>query len=441
LLKILENADIKDILNKGFIYFILRVLASVIGYFYIWFITSFYGSDIYGLIALGFSLFLIISIFSRLGFDTNTVKVFSNKNNDSEVGIFFKSLFISFVASVLLAFIIYFFREYIVLTIYKNPKPELLDYLPWILAAIPFWNIALISSSYLRAKQKNNTYAFINNPSRFLFSTILILMIAYFINDDPIFIVIAHFFGVLITSIISMVLCLKEINSIKIKSKITSIRFIMDSYPMLLSSSMLILLGLMDTQVMGIYESNTNIAIYNVCLKLAALTTFSLQSINSILAPKIAKYYAEENHEYMRLIKFSTTLNFGLTILILLFIFIFHKNLLSFFGEEYLAGKIVLFIFCLGKIVDSFCGSVGLILQMIGKQKVYQNFVVIALVLNLILTFILTPIYGGIGAATSTIISMAFWNIASVVYLKYKMNIVSYFQPGFLIKSLYKNNK
>lgn len=104
----------------------------------------------------------------------------------------------------------------------------------------------------------------------------------------------------------------------------------------------------------------------------------------------------------------------------MLIIVIFHDFLLGIFGEEFKAGYIILFIFCAGQLVNSLSGSVGIIMQMIGKQKVYQNFVIIALFINLALTFILTPVYGGIGAAVSTVISMVFWNIGCAVYLKKK---------------------
>ena len=199
---------------------------------------------------------------------------------------------------------------------------------------------------------------------------------------------------------------------------------------MMLSSSILILLGWMDTFVMGIYDTDQNVGIYNVSLKIATLTTFILLAINSILAPKIAKNYSENKLvEFNKLISFSTKLNFYLSATVILIIIIFNKSLLSIFGEEFLVGSTILFILCFGQMINSFSGSVGIILQMIGKQKVYQNFVLIALVLNLILTIILTPIYGGIGASTATVISMAFWNIGSAIYLKKKMNIVSYYNP------------
>lgn len=426
--KILGDTDQKEILSKGFSFLVFRILGAVVGYLFIFYVSNTYGADIYGLIALGLSMFLIISEFGRLGLDTNIVKFFSQDKHDSEAGIFFKSLGISFFASSFLAWVVYYFSDVIVLKFYQEPKPELLEYLPWILFAIPFWNIAMISASFLRAKKRNNAFAFLNNPSRFLFSLLLVIFISYFFEKIPLNIVKAHFWGVIISAIIGLSMVFKSISGIEIKSKTKSIAFVKESFPMLLSSSILILLGLTDTQVLGVYESNTEIGIYNVSLKLAALTTFSLQAINSILAPKIARSYADNDEtNYKKLIAFSTKLNFIISTIIVIVMLTFHKYLLSLFGEDFETGSQILIIFCVGQLVNSFSGSVGIILQMIGKQKVLQNFVFIAFIINLMLTFALTPRYGGLGAATATVISMLFWNIGSAIYLKKRMNITSYY--------------
>ncbi|MGO1751608.1 MAG: flippase [Psychroflexus sp.] len=427
--KILGDTDQKEILSKGFSFLGFRLGGTLIGYFFTLFITQKFGADIYGIIALGFSVFLIISVIGRLGLDINLVRFFSEDNNNSETGIFYKSVFKSFLVSFILASIIYFLKEPLVMKVFREPKPELLPYLPWILAAIPFWSLGLVSAGYFRAKKQNQAFAFFNNPSRFLFG-LIILLILYNLDQDPIIIVKAHFYGVLITSLLSFGLVTYQIKNISFKSEMSSWNFIKDSLPMMLSSSILILLGWMDTFIMGIYEDTESVGIYNISLKVATLTTFTLQAINSILAPKIAKSYAaDEEQNYKKLISFSTKLNFLITVAVMLIIVIFHDFLLGIFGEEFKAGYIILFIFCAGQLVNSLSGSVGIIMQMIGKQKVYQNFVIIALFINLALTFILTPLYGGIGAAVSTVISMVFWNIGCAVYLKKKMNIRSYYDP------------
>lgn len=425
IVELFKNQDNREILTKGFSFLVLRLFGAVVGYIFTIYVSNKYGADVYGLLALCFSIFLIVSVFGLLGLDTNLVRFFSQDKNDSEAGIFYKSIIITFIASSFFAWVVYIFENPIVLEFYQDPKPELLDYLPWILGCIPFWNVAMICSSLLRAKRQSMAYSFINYPSRFLFS-ILILYLFSSISDDPIFIVKAHFWAVVATTVFGLMLAVRKLN-ISLKTKIKSVSFIKDSFPMLLSSSILILLSMVDTQIMGVYESKANVGIYTVAVKIAALSTFTLQAINSILAPKIAKSHAEGSQSFGKLIKFSTNLNFIITILIALAIIVFHKTILELFGEEFKSGGIILIILCVGQIVNSFSGSVGIILQMIGKQKVQQNFVIMALLINIVLTFILTPRYGGLGAATATIISIAFWNIGCSIYIKKKLGIKTYF--------------
>ena len=199
---------------------------------------------------------------------------------------------------------------------------------------------------------------------------------------------------------------------------------------MMLSSTILLLLGWMDTFVLGIYETDANIGIYNVALKVAALTSFTLQAINSILAPKLAKSYAsDEKALFARLIRFGTRINFFITLVIVAVLIAFRGTILGLFGDEFIVGGIILIILCIGQLINSLSGSVGVILQMTGHQKVHQNIVLIALVLNLILNFTLTPIYGGLGAAIATVISIASWNIIGAVFLKRKLKIESYYTP------------
>ena len=98
--KYLGNQDFSEIITKGFSFFLIRVLGALIGYVFTIYISKNYGADVYGLIALGFSMFLIISVIGLLGLDINIVKYFSQDRNDSNPGIFYKSLIVSFIISV-----------------------------------------------------------------------------------------------------------------------------------------------------------------------------------------------------------------------------------------------------------------------------------------------------------------------------------------------------
>ncbi len=426
---ILGDSDFKEILSKGFSYFIIRGLGIFMSYTFTFYITKTFGASVFGLFSIGISIFMIVSVIGRLGLDINLVKYYAVQKNAEDVGLFYKSIIKSFIVSSAICLLIYVFRFNIANDLFKDSKPDLIPYLNWILLSIPLWSITLVCASVSRAQKNIKWFAFVSMFCRFLFS-LLALFFLLNINRSPIITAKAHFYGILLTSIIAIIHASSRFKGVKIISKINSWRFVQDSLPMMLSASVLILLGWMDTFVMGIYETDKNVGIYNVSLKIATLTIFTLQAINSILAPKIAKSYKENNtQQYKRLIHFSTKLNFLISGAVIVVILIFNKFLLSIFGDEFIAGSTILYILCAGQIINSFSGSVGIILQMIGKQKIHQNFVLMALLINLILTLILTPIYGGIGAATATVISMSFWNLGSAIYLKKKLNIISYYNP------------
>ncbi|RZV58233.1 MAG: flippase, partial [Flavobacteriaceae bacterium] len=84
---------------------------------------------------------------------------------------------------------------------------------------------------------------------------------------------------------------------------------------------------------------------------------------------------------------------------------------------------------CLGQLINAMSGSIGEIMLMTGRQIPYQNIMLVALILNIVLNFTLIPLYGILGAAVATAISIAFWNISGAVYLKSKIGVESFYNP------------
>ena len=430
----LKNGDSGELVTKGFSYLLIRVGGTIIAFIFSRYITQNFGADVYGLFALGLSVFLIVSVFGRLGLDINIIKFFSLNKAHEDSGLFLQSIIKVFIASTLLAGMIYWQREFLVLEVIRSPKPELIPYLNWILPAVPFWSVTLLNASLLRAKRYNNWFGFFNNTSRFSIAFILLFLLAL-ISSDPIIIVQAHFYAIIIAFIWSFSLASSKLKNKTLRAEKNTWDFTRESIPMMMSSSVLVILGWVGTFVMGIYQENDEVGIYNVAVKVATLLNFCLQAVNSILAPKIAqKFAAGENKDYQSLITLATNINFVSSVGIGIIILVFNQAVLGFFGEEFKPAKYLLFLLCVGQIINSFCGSVGVVLQMTGKQVVYQYFMLTALLLNLILMFTLTPLYGAYGAATASISSMIFWNVGGAIYLKKKMNISTFFNPFSIIK-------
>ena len=86
-----------------------------------------------------------------------------------------------------------------------------------------------------------------------------------------------------------------------------------------------------------------------------------------------------------------------------------------------------------GRFYSSICGSVGSILQMTGNQHLFQNILLVAAIVNVVLNYFLIPIYGIRGAAIASFICVVFWNTIMVLVVKKKFGFYSVYIP-FLSK-------
>ena len=100
--------------------------------------------------------------------------------------------------------------------------------------------------------------------------------------------------------------------------------------------------------------------------------------------------------------------------------------ILTLFGDEYVEAKNALIILLIAQLISSLCGSVGVYMNMTGKQLILQRFLLVALFLNIVLNWLLIPKYSLVGAAYATSISIMFWNVAGAFYLYRKDSVKTF---------------
>jgi O-antigen/teichoic acid export membrane protein len=109
---------------------------------------------------------------------------------------------------------------------------------------------------------------------------------------------------------------------------------------------------------------------------------------------------------------------------------LFPELVLSVSGPSFVAGAGTLIILSLGKFFSSISGSVGTILQMTGLQKYFQNILLLAAAINVVLNYLLIPYYGIEGAAIASLACVVFWNSVMVIVVKRKFGFYSIYIPG-----------
>jgi O-antigen/teichoic acid export membrane protein len=181
------------------------------------------------------------------------------------------------------------------------------------------------------------------------------------------------------------------------------------AFPMLVYGGMQVILGQTDIVMLGLMRGAGEVGLYAAASRLAFLLTFVMMAINVLVAPVTARLHANGEKERLQKIitqavriAFLTALPFGL---ILIFA---GENVLSLFGDDFLAAQLALIILAVGRLVDLAMG-VGtgpLVLSMTGHERVVAIIFTLAALINVALNFYLIPKYGIEGAALASMVCL-----------------------------------
>lgn len=162
-----------------------------------------------------------------------------------------------------------------------------------------------------------------------------------------------------------------------------------------------------------------DIALFDTAAKLADLLKLPLIIVNISLAPLLARLYAESNTDEIQQIGTATARQ---TTVIGLFIFallaLFGKPLLRIWGSEFEAAYPLLLTLCSAQVVNLACGSVAILLNIIGLHRIVFYVLCLTTVLHIALSAVAIYYLGALGAAIAGGLSIVFWNIALSLVLR-----------------------
>lgn len=167
-----------------------------------------------------------------------------------------------------------------------------------------------------------------------------------------------------------------------------------------------------DILIAGLFLPSDKIGVYRIAAQIAIFSSFGLQAINTVIGPRLARLYAIGDMEKLqRLVTMSARAVLLFNLIVAIFFFLAGRGLITLiFGSSFAPAYEPLLILLLGQFINSAAGSVGLILNMTGHEKITAKGMAIALITNVVLNFTLIPFLGIHGAATASAISMALWN-------------------------------
>ncbi len=415
--KLKNDLHLKEIIRGSSVAVFLRFTGIFLGYLFTLLITRNYGAKAMGVFSLSIVVLEIGSVFGKLGTDSAILKFvpeYLAKGKTETAFLTYKRILKTvFFASIATASLFYFYSHNIALSIFK--KPNLTQALRIAsLSIVPFALLSLHREA-IRGLKKIKEYMLLQQPGLFITASfvILIFLLNGFKSDTaPL---ISYTIALISMCMVAFWFWNKEIKeklTPKHKGKALPMKHIFSvSLPMMMSNSLIVIMSIADTAVLGIYRPESEVGIYTVAYKLAALSAVGLFAVNAIAVPKIVECWGKNDlNSLTKIARQSATLTFFAALPVILFFFSAPDFVLKIFGKEFSNGSNALRILLIAQGVNAFFGSNDNIVKMTGHQVFHQNTIIAASILNVSLNFLLIPLYGLKGAAFATAFSTLFWN-------------------------------
>ena len=429
----LEDVHTSEVIKNTVITFTLKILALVLSYIFNFIISRFYGASVLGLLNIAITTISLCGIFSTLGFDQAILRFSAqfSHNKSFIFQIYKKMATIALLSSVIISSLLMIFSAKLSMVLTKTFEHNMLFII--ISTSIPFFTIGAINTEAVRGlkliKESEFFRMLLGSIINLAIFALLVLIMPFHIYL-PIF---SSISGIFITAMISFIYLLKKISPKhldKRELKLTTTEIFTVSLPMLAISLANVISHYIPIFLLAYFKTTKDVGIFNIALKIATVTSFILISINSIVAPKFAElYWSNQLEDLKKTVKIASKLNYWTSTPFLILFFLFPDFFMGIFGEEFKDGSTALVILSIGQFVNAFSGSVGYFLTMTGKQQIFSNILVLSMILNGLLSVILTPLFGINGCAIGFTAGMVFWNIVSLIYIKKRYGIETYYLP------------
>jgi len=411
---------VRDILKGSAVIFIFKVLGAVSLFLIHILISRYYGAETLGIFSLILSLLTIGAILSRVGLDVYVVRVLpSLENNLKEISLFLKRVFqIVLIVSFGVSILYLLMSDIIDKNIFKSFDAR--GYIYLLALILPFYTSFTVLVEVLRGLQEIKIYSFFRN---FLQNILIVLFLILTIETstfyNPIYILYMVIFLMSFILLFFMFKYLKKFNINFFESGKYSKPILKYSYPMFLTSSMMFIMGYIDTFMISYYIDEYQVGIYSACVRVSIAITFILASINGFIAPKISKAYAKGNREEIKRVYFDSIKLIAIaTTPIFTILYLFPEFFLGLFGEEFKSATLTLIVVNGAFFINALSGPVGIILNMTDNQNYVMRVIILVSLLNIVLNLFFINILGITGAAISTLISFLLWNFLFIYKLK-----------------------
>jgi O-antigen/teichoic acid export membrane protein len=385
----------------------------------------------YGLFALGWTLFRLLTIVSPLGLDNGMIRYGSKywrKDTAGFRGILIASLLGALVFSVLIGIGMYVFSPWLAVTIFHNPALEKI--FVGFAAMIPLATLLrmlVAASSVSQRMICGSVSEDIIQPLAQI--SIFFGLLKWF---DPILSAVSATGLSFAVSLIPSCICVLRQIPETMQASTPSFEKVMPLFRYSLTSVAAITFGVLniwgDRLIVGYYRPENEVGIYQSVSLIATFLVVALSGVKSIIAPVTAQLY--QDGQLASLDELIKGVGKWIMILALPFVLIIvfaPKEILSvILGGSYEVGASTLVVLIFAQFVYVVFGVADQILLMTGHHKDWLLISAGTLCASTVFNIVFIPIYGSLGAAYVSLGASLMVLIASIARIGKLMNIWPY---------------
>lgn len=421
---LVSDKKFSEILTGSVWALVARIAATGFGLFTSIIVARYYGAAMVGVVEVINSFLMLATLFTVLGTNTSLLRLIPEHlvkhSPTSAFKVYRKTQFMVIAVSVCTGTLFFFSAEMIAETVFS--KPHLSPYFALASVFVVFKSLEQLNSQAVRGLRLIKTFALMQVlPLALNFVILLVLGLLLSIQAAPVY---ALFGGVAITGLVGWFVMESAFGK-KMQPAdpvhAMAVREILSlSLPMLMTATMTFVIGQTGVVMLGMFRSEAEVGYYAIAVKLATLTSFVLNAVNSMAGPKFSElYHSGKIEELFYVAQKASKLIFYTTTPILLGLILLGKPLLGFFfGMEFTVAYPALLLLIVGQFVHSISGATGLFMNMTGQQITFRNIILVAAISNVCLNLIFTPTYGIYSAALAAMTSVVGWNITVLIFIK-----------------------
>lgn len=373
-------------------------------------------------------LALLFVPFAQLGIGHGITRYFPQLENQKSAFLSF-SLLLSLIGFILVSLIFFGFKEQLI-SLFAFNSPQLIDFLGLVLLITLFSLINSVLDSYARSFIKVAIPTFFREVFlRFLSSVLVGVYLLGWIDFNQVMQGLVATYGITLVGVLVYLIWLGVLtfdfrwSSFPTGFRSSFIRYSLITFLATAASTLIMKIDSVMVSSMVSLEAN---AVYSIAFYMALVVELPRRAISQVSMPIIAEHFATQNTpEIQKLYRQISNRQLYICLFLFALIWVNIDQIYHFVPnrEIYQAGKYVVLIIGMGKIID-----VGFSVN--SEILVFSNYYRFNLILTVIMSFViiaanyfLIPIFGIEGAALGSAGVMLGFNSIKYLYLKAKLSL------------------